>query len=779
VTAHDGGVVDDVVRVRARVTGVVEGVGFRPFVHRHAVGLGLNGEVGNDDAGVFLAAEGPHAAVSELLHRVQYAAPAPARVESLTTAHEAPRGAVGFRIVDSRIDAGAAPTVVPPDTATCPDCLAELRDPGDRRYRYPFIACSRCGPRFTIVTGLPYDRPRTTMNDFPLCEACAAEYDEPLDRRFHAQPTCCARCGPRLWFDDPLNGASGTDGSTPRGPAALDAAVEALAAGRIVAVKGVGGYHLVCDPLRPGVVDRLRARKNRSAKPLAVMVRDVATAARWASVDDVVGDALRDAAAPVVLAPVAPRDEARDLAALVAPGLGEVGMLLPYTGLHHLLFERFDVLVVTSGNRADEPLSVDPPEARARLEGIADAWLHHDRRISAAADDSVLRVIDGQARPLRRSRGYAPLPVTLNTPSPPLLAVGAELKATACLADRRRAWLTPHIGDLADLGTLRHFERTIDRLAEMSRIRPEVIVADQHPGYLSRRWAEERAAATGAALRLVQHHHAHLAALLAESGTTGPVLGAVFDGTGYGADGTIWGGELLLGDAADVVRVGHLAPVALPGADAAIRRPARSALAFLHAAGVAWDDRLPAVAAADADERAAMADMLRRGSGCTPTSSIGRLFDAVASLAGVRHDIGYEAQAAMELEALAAAAGTGPTQWRLEIVADDPLRIDSAPLVRAVAAAALAGRPADAIAWGFHSALAVAIVESATMIRSRTGVSTVGLTGGVFGNALLSRMSRGMLVDAGFTVLQHRVVPSNDGGIALGQAAVVAAGGGA
>ncbi len=562
-----------------------------------------------------------------------------------------------FAIVASREADAAEVALIPPDTAVCADCMAEVLDPADRRHRYPFTACTYCGPRFTLVRGVPYDRPYTTMAGFPLCPDCSREYEDPADRRFHAQPTACPVCGPRLSFR-----AEGSAGPTSTGDAALADALRVIRGGGIVAVKGIGGYHLACDARRPEAVARLRERKQRAAKPFAVLVRDLTVAASLGVVDEVAAGLLSSPQAPVVLVPVAVTEPARAVAAAVAPGNGSIGLLLPYSPLHHLLLAPHpdlpgpapDALVLTSGNLSDEPLATEPAEADARLAGIADAWLHHDRPIHAACDDSVVRVVDGAAQPVRRSRGYAPLPVRLPLDAPPLLAVGGELKTTLCLASGRRAWMSQHIGDTANLETLELLARVADTLASLARIEPEAVVADLHPGYLSRGWAERRAAEAGVPLRLVQHHHAHLASLLAEHGVPPdvPVLGFAFDGTGYGPDGTIWGGEVLLGGYAAAERVGHLAPVALPGGDAATRRPARSALAHLHAAGLSWDDRLPAVAAADDTERRVVGRMLDRGAGCTPTTSMGRLFDAVAALAGVCQDATYEGQAAIELEAL-------------------------------------------------------------------------------------------------------------------------------
>jgi hydrogenase maturation protein HypF len=782
VASAEGGA--ERIRRHVRATGVVQGVGFRPFVHSLARSLDLAGHVGNDAAGVFAEVEGDPAAVDDFLRRLRDEAPANAVIEQVSVEPRAVTGDREFTIVASREAGAAEVALIPPDTAVCADCMAEVLDPADRRHRYPFTACTYCGPRFTLVRGVPYDRPFTTMAGFPLCPDCSREYEDPADRRFHAQPTACPVCGPRLSFR-----AEGSTEPTSTGDAALADALRVISGGGIVAAKGIGGYHLACDARRPDVVARLRARKQRAAKPFAVLVRDLTTAASLGVVDEVAAALLASPQAPVVLVPVAGTEQARAVAAAVAPGNGSIGLLLPYSPLHHLLLAPHpdldgpapDALVLTSGNLSDEPLATEPAEADARLAGIADALLHHDRPIHTACDDSVVRVVDGAVQPVRRSRGYAPLPVRLPLDAPPLLAVGGELKTTLCLASGRRAWMSQHIGDTANLETLELLARVADTLASLARIEPAAVVADLHPGYLSRGWAERRAAEAGVPLRLVQHHHAHLASLLAEHAVPPdvPVLGFAFDGTGYGPDGSIWGGELLLGGYASAQRVGHLAPVALPGGDAAIRRPARSALAHLHAAGLAWDGRLPPVAAADEVERRVVGQLLERGAGCTPTTSMGRLFDAVAALAGVCQDATYEGQAAIELEALSAASAAEPGSWHYDLRDEDgSLVLDPSPVLRAAVSAVLGGAPAGAVGSSFHDATAEAVAAAAVLVRERTGVATVGLTGGVFQNSVLTRACRGRLEDHGLVVLVHRVVPPNDGGLALGQAAVVAGGGG-
>ena len=665
-----------------------------------------------------------------------------------------------FRIVASATAAGS--TSIPPDTAVCEACLAEMRDPADRRYGYAFIACTHCGPRYTIVTGLPYDRPQTTMADFPMCAACQEEYDDPGSRRFHAQPTACAACGPRL-------------------DTAIDEVVAALRAGRIVAIKGVGGYHLACDARNGESVDRLRARKQRGDKPFALMAAGLATACGVVHADPTALEALASPARPIVLAPSL--DAA--LQESVAPGNTQLGVMLPYAPLHHLLFDAGapELLVMTSGNLSDEPICISPDEAVDRLAALADVMVHHDRRIHVACDDSVLRATGGLTQPVRRSRGYAPLPICLPLEAPALVAVGGELKTTVCVAEGGRAWLSQHVGDTENLETLAMLARTVATLASLQRVQPEAIVSDAHPGYLSRRWAGEEAARRGVPHLTVQHHHAHLAALLAEHGWVAdrPVLGFAFDGTGYGTDGSIWGGELLLGSYASVERVGHLRRILLPGGDAAIRRPFRTALAHLTAAGLPLDS-LPATARhAQPNELAVMGRMLVTGSGCTPTTSMGRLFDAIASLLDVRQDVDYEGQAAIELEALATSSEhttDDPRDWAPSVARHEgSIQIDPTPSIAAAVAAVRAGMDRGVAARLFHEGLAASVAEAAVAVRSATGVSTVGLTGGVFANTLLTAQCQGRLAHEGFDVLVHHRVPPNDGGLALGQVAVAAAGG--
>ncbi|SFD06539.1 carbamoyltransferase HypF [Streptomyces aidingensis] len=782
---------------RVTVRGTVQGVGFRPFVHRLAHALGLAGSVHNAGGAVVAEVTGPPGAVAEFCRRLRTGAPPPAAVRSLTVESlPGPPAARdgGFVILPSRAGADGAAAeaaAIPPDTAPCADCLRDLTDPRDRRYRHPFVTCTHCGPRLTLATGLPYDRAATTMAAFPLCPDCAREYADPADRRFHAQPVACPACGPRLRFTPgPGGGESAAEGED-----ALAAARRLLARGAIVAVKGIGGYHLACDAGDARAVRELRRRKRRGARPFAVMCADAATAGRLGRLTDAGRRVLTGPRRPVVLLRRRAPGALPGLAGEVCPGSPDVGVLLPYAPLHHLLFGLDGdppgprVLVMTSGNRSGEPLVTDDAEARERLAGLADAWLWHDREIAVPCDDSVVRVRDdGTELVLRRSRGYAPEPLELPVAVRPALAVGGDLKNALCAGRDRTAWFSPHIGDLGGLAALRALAAGERRLRALTGTDPELLAADRHPGYHSARFARERAA--GRPLHRVQHHHAHIASAMAEHGLDGtaPVIGVAFDGTGYGEDGAVWGGEVLLADYAGHRRLAHLAYAPLPGGDAAVANPCRTALARLRAARLPWDPDLPCVAACEPAELAVLDRQLGRGFGCVPGSGMGRLFDAVSSLTGLCHRAGYEAQAALELEAAAVAAwpeGGDGYAFALRPApgtdAAPPLLLDPAPVLRAIVADLRGGVPAALIAARFHRGLAAAVVALCGRARRRTGVGTVVLTGGVFANALLDQECAVRLTAAGFTVLRHGRVPPGDGGLALGQLLVAArapAGGG-
>lgn len=657
--------------------------------------------------------------------------------------------------------------------AVCADCLRELFDPADRRYRYPFINCTNCGPRFTIIRDIPYDRPLTTMAGFPLCPNCAAEYADPLDRRFHAQPVACPVCGPRLWLERP-----GEAGELAAGDDAIALTRTLLRDGAIVAVKGLGGFHLAGDATNAAAVAELRRRKLRVGKPFAVMLPDLAAARRACELSAAEEALLLSPARPIVVARRRP-DSA--IAAEIAPGQATIGVMLPYTPLHHLLLERApgfpEALVMTSGNLSEEPIAFTNAVARERLAGLADAFLFHNRDIYTRCDDSVLRVVSGgdAAVPLRRSRGYAPYPVRLPRPAPPLLATGAELKNTFCLTRGDYAFLSHHIGDLENYETLVAFEEGVTHMERLFRVRPEALAYDLHPDYLATRYALERAAREELPAVGVQHHHAHIAAGMAEHGLppAARVIGVAFDGTGYGDDGAIWGGEFLLAGYGDYERAAHLRYAPLPGGDRAVREPWRVALAWLATTGLPWDDDLPPVAHARAtrpDAPATLAQQIARGINSPPTSSMGRLFDAAAALAGVRQTVTYEAQAAIEFEA--ACDGEETAAYPFDYAND---LIDPAPLWAALLADRRAGLPLPRLAARFHNGVAHMTRDVCRRLRAAHGLDAIVLSGGVWQNMTLLRATLALLAADGFTVYTHRLVPPNDGGLALGQAAVATA----
>ena len=736
----------------------MQGVGFRPYVHGLAGRFGLSGLVGNDTAGVFVEVEGTEQTISEFLAVLPAEAPPLAVIEELRTSPLPPTGEAGFHIVASDAS-GRRDTLVSADSATCADCLREMADPADRRFNYPFINCTNCGPRFTIVRDVPYDRPFTTMASFTLCDACAAEYHDPADRRFHAQPVCCPACGPRLTLID----AAGAE--LPGDP--IRAAAKLLNNGAVLAVKGLGGYHVATRADHHDATATLRARKHREDKPFAVMVADLDTAHRLCVIDPIGERLLSGRRRPVVLLPRRPE---APVAPAVAPGNRSLGLMLPYTPLHHLLLrETAGPIVLTSGNISDEPIAYLDDDARRRLAGIADAYLTHDRAIHMRTDDSVVRVFRGAELPVRRARGYAPEPLTLAHPAPrAVLGCGAELKSTFCLARGRHAFLSHHIGDLENYETLRSFTEGIEHFRRLFDVQPQVVAHDLHPEYLSTKYALDLCDAdqAGCPLLGVQHHHAHIASCLADNGDAGPVLGVAFDGLGYGTDGTLWGGEFLLADLTGFERLAHLVPVPMPGGATAIRQPWRMAAAYL---GAEVPEELMRRHADQWDTVLAMAG---RGVNAPLTSSAGRLFDAAAAILGVRDAINYEGQAAVELEQRADRGEQG--SYPAAVTDGPPLQLHGADLVRCVVEELRAGVAPEVIATRFHHGVADAIVRVCAILRERTGVGAAALSGGVFQNVLLLERTVAGLEQAGFRVLTHSRVPPNDGGISFGQVAIAA-----
>lgn len=741
-----------------RVRGTVQGVGFRPAVYRAAIASRLGGFVRNDSEGVLVEVEGPPSVVEAFPDAIRRSAPPLARIDAIEVTVTRARGDRDFHVTTSA-EAAVVRAMVPTDTATCDACVRELFDPEDRRFRYPFIVCTSCGPRYTIVRDLPYDRARTTMAGFVMCAACREEYEDPTDRRFHAEPVACASCGPRVALVE-LGGGSGAQRRA-EGDEAIVRAAALLRRGAILAVKGIGGYQLAVDARDDAAVRRLRERKRRPHKAFALMARNLAALEGIVELAPAARAALIGPAHPIVLVPK--RDAG--VAPSVAPRLRELGVLLPTTPLHHLLLaEGPPVLVMTSGNVSDEPIAADDDDALARLGSLADAFLVHDRPIHTRADDSVGRVVAGAIQPVRRARGWAPESVALGFDAPDVLAVGAELKSTVCFTRGGEAFVSQHIGDLGSLEARDFFGEVIARLERLLGVIPIAMAHDLHPDYTSTRWA----LACGTRTIAVQHHHAHVASCLVENGTRGPAIGIAFDGTGCGPAGDLWGGEVLVFDLERFERIGHLRPIALAGGEAAIREPWRLAVAALLDAGEPLEvgDLGP-----DARRRQIRA-LIEKGIASPLATGAGRWFDAVAALVGVRDAISYEGQAAIELEALAGTSEAPP--YPFEIEGGTPFEIDLRPAIRAIAADLRRHVPPAAIASRFHSTMAEAVLASCRSARRTHGTDVVALSGGCFQNVLLTEGALRRLDADGFRPLVHRRVPPNDGGVALGQAAIAA-----
>ncbi len=770
------------IRRKFQITGVVQGVGFRPFIYRLATECRLSGYVLNDSGGVVIEVQGPRPLVDAFAGRIRLEAPSMSRIVSLTAA-DVPLDPQpnGFRILESHGSAEQR-VLISPDISTCDDCLRELLDPGDRRYGYPFINCTNCGPRFTIVRDIPYDRPLTTMSVFPMCPECEGEYHDPANRRFHAQPNACWKCGPQLEFREAQvsteEGAAslakpkvGSDSVQSSSNPILEVVLR-LRNGQIAAIKGLGGFHLAVDATNSVAVERLRARKHRIEKPFAVMVPDIETAELLCVIDETARRLLLSPQRPIVLLP---KREGSEVADAVAPGNRDLGIFLPYTPLHHLLFTegKFTALVMTSANLSEEPICIDNDEAIRRLAGIADCFLLHNREILIRSDDSVLRVVDGRPRQLRRSRGFVPMPVFLDQELPPILAVGGELKNTICYTRGDTAFLSQHVGDLENIESYGFFGETVHHLGQILEIKPEAIAYDLHPGYFSTQWAKKQ---TGLKLIGVQHHHAHIASCMAENRLDGKVIGFALDGTGYGTDGHIWGGEVLVTDYGGFERAAHLEYVAMAGGEAAIREPWRMAISYLrHHFGRDFIARDLAFLR-DRNHRSVelICQALEKNINSPLTSSAGRLFDAVSALCGVRSTANYEGQAAIELEMAIDPAGDDasyPFEFKDE---GGRILIGARPLFEAILADLAGGSSARLISRRFHNGMANALAEVARRVRKRTGLNRVCLSGGTFQNLYLLTKFQSLLQGDNFQVFTHSEVPAGDGGLSLGQAMIAA-----
>ena len=756
-------------RWQLKVSGVVQGVGFRPFVYRLATEELLAGWIGNDTEGVTIELEGSPASLARFNERLGSELPPLARLDSVACSLLPLMHDQHFRIIASQIH-GAVATGIPADAATCSDCRRELFDQSDRRFRYPFLNCTHCGPRFTITRRIPYDRPQTSMALFPMCAACRREYEDPLDRRFHAQPIACPVCGPHLWMTD-------GDGHELACADVIATTARRLLRGEIAAIKGIGGFHLVVDATNAAAVRLLRERKQRFGKPLAVMLPSLAAARALCLLSPIEEQMLCSPAHPIVLCRMRP---ASCIAPQVAPHLPWLGVFLPYAPLHHLLLaeEGIRALVMTSANLSEEPICIDNDEALARLGAIADFFLLHNRQILERCDDSVVAEVDHAPQLIRRARGYVPLGVPLPVPAPPLLAVGGHLKNVFTLASGAHAYQSQHLGDLESPSALGFFGESLEHLMRTFEIEPQFVVHDMHPGYLSTNWAREFATERGLELIPVQHHHAHLAATIAEHRLSGPTLGLALDGTGYGTDGSLWGGELLLAEMdGSFRRLAHLAPVAMPGGDAAIRAPWRMALAHLLAAGVSLD-RAASMAGCSSKEAELAARMIERRVNAPLTSSLGRLFDAVAAILLQRSRVEYEAQAAIELEAAAIDAPLDSASEALVQIIDKPagqrLLIDPAQLLLALLDGRQAGQPLAVLAARFHAEVVSGFTRAAALAGTKSGIAQIVLSGGCLHNRRLAALLRLQLEAAGFSVYLPRLVSPGDGGLSYGQAALAA-----
>ncbi len=746
---------------RLEVNGIVQGVGFRPFVYNLARQYDLKGEVANTSSGVSIHVEGPPEQIRSFERDLAEKSPPLAYVVEISSRAESVKQYSEFRIVKSK-GQEMMTTLISPDVSICEDCLRELFDPGNRRYLYPFINCTNCGPRYTIIDDIPYDRPKTSMRHFKMCAACQAEYDEPTDRRFHAQPNACAECGPQVALYD--NRRKSVDADDP-----IQKAAAFIREGKIVAVKGLGGYHLAADAENSEAVIRLRNRKMREEKPFAVMAADLQQIGQFAYISPEGRKLLTSIQRPIVLLP---KKTPGPIAEAVAPRNRFWGVMLPYTPLHYLVLKHgFVALVMTSANLSEEPIAIDNDDAFARLADIADYFLVHNRDIYLRSDDSIVRNAAGQTRTIRRSRGFVPIPLFLNRTVPAILACGAELKNTICITKGDKAFLSQHIGDLENMETLNFFKQTIAHLQRILEVRPEIIACDMHPDYLSSRYAAEQKDIRKVE---VQHHHAHIISCMAENKLDGAVIGLSFDGTGYGADGTIWGGEVLIAEVGQFKRVAHLSDVRMPGSAAAIKEPWRMAVSYLYDAfGENFRElNLPILKKIESRNSKIIVEMILNGVNSPQTSSLGRLFDGVAAIAGIRQRVNFEGQAAMELEMLAEgdARSIYDYQWTFE----DPIKILTAPIIRGVVQDVQSGVSVAKISTKFHRTLIALFAEVCAAVRQNAELNRVVLSGGCFQNAILLSGLIRELESRQFEVFSHRQAPCNDGGISLGQALVAA-----
>ena len=756
-----------IVNKRIHITGIVQGVGFRPNVFNLAQRYTLTGWVLNNAQGVQIELHGTEANIQTFIQVLQQNPPPLSVIDNFVVEDAPDQVFTDFQIRHSEDDSSKF-LPVSPDLNICPDCRRELFDPANRRYRYPFINCTHCGPRFSIVTSIPYDRPNTSMAGFTLCPDCAAEYQDPTNRRFHAQPIACPICGPQVWYEE--NGKNLAERED-----ALKATRYALAEGKILALKGLGGFHLACDAQNPETIEKLRLRKRRSGKPFALMAFDLETIREFARVSPEKEKILASPMAPVVLLETTPAG--RQLLRLVAPDQNRLGFMLPYTPLHLLLLEPTKgfpkVLVMTSGNLSEEPIAYSNADAQRRLSQLADGFLLHDRPIHTRIDDSVVSVIEGVTHIQRRARGYAPLPVQIPTTAIQTLACGTELKNTFCLVRDRYAFVSHHLGDLENRETLTAFEASIKHYEKIFRIQPQLLAADMHPDYLASRYARQRAAEENLPLVEVQHHHAHIVSCMADNALkqSEPVIGLAFDGTGYGADGAIWGGEVLLANWEKFDRQFHLEYMPLPGGEAAVRKPARMALSLILQAGVDPESfRFPFHQSLDSDEQAAIANQVRTGFNSPKTSSLGRLFDGVAALVGLHQQISYEAQNAIALETIADPDERSGYEFPIK---DGQILVS--PVIRAIVEDLKQQLAPAVISARFHNGLTACAVQVSEKIRSQTGLRQVVLSGGVWQNKILIRQTIGALIASGFDVFWPRKLPTNDGGVSLGQALVALA----